>query len=117
MRNMLPNAVQQEIDAARRLLKPTPVRLHHVPRWFGLCLKPFRARYRSALAAIDEMRLQLDAYWGVGPRGAVFTVRSHGEAPLPQKPARRGAARQPAPAVGVSYLVIARGAPPIRPRC
>ena len=46
MKTLTKNEVQERIDAARLLLKPSPVRLHHMPRWFVTALKPIREERR-----------------------------------------------------------------------
>jgi len=38
-----------EILEARALLRPTPVNLHHIPRWFLQALRPFRKRFGGRL--------------------------------------------------------------------
>lgn len=67
--NRTKGEVEQLIAAARELLKPTPVRLHHVPQWLMRRLKPMRPRFdgrylhHSASVVLDEVVTASGGRW------------------------------------------------------
>lgn len=64
-------ATQREIDTAREILKPTPVRLHHVPRWLAKRLRVYQRTWggrkspTSGHGLLDEARrkLAIPGHW------------------------------------------------------
>jgi len=79
--------INQQIAAARELLRPSPVRLHHVPRWFARKLRPLKgqlhprsARYLSGNSLFDEAAcyIEYDGKFGNNWLDHWGTTVSHG---------------------------------------
>jgi len=66
--------VQQQIDTAREILKPSPVRPNHIPRWFAQCLKPFRHKHDGTNMSFHRMREAVGGRW-VDHYGSTLIVR------------------------------------------
>lgn len=68
----------REIAKRRAIFQPTPVNLHHIPRWFAQCLKPYRHRHDTTLEAFERMRRAVGDSW-LDHWGSTKIVRRSGQ--------------------------------------